>query len=152
MLSLMQYEHTQRAPLYLVVYLTGGIMAATAWTVPMPTSIALLLVGIAAIMVLLAESFRYLRVRDEGEHLGVRYGPLPLFFRRIRYADITAVEPDRTKIIDGWGIHYIVGRGWTFNLWGFDCVKLTLGKKVIRLGTDDVENLTEFLRSRIGGG
>ncbi len=151
MLSFMQYEHTQRSPLYLVVYLTGGIMAATAWAVPMPTSIALLLVGIAAIMVLLAESFRYLRVRDEGERLAVRYGPIPLFFKRIRYADITDVEPDRTKIIDGWGIHYIVGRGWTFNLWGFDCVKLTLGRKVIRVGTDDVENLTEFLRSRIAG-
>ncbi len=152
MLSFMQYEHTQRSPLYLVVYLAAGAMAAGAWASRMDTPIAFTLLGVAAIMVLLGESFRHLRVRDEGEHLAVRFGPIPLFFKRIRYADITDVEPDRSKIIDGWGIHYTLGRGWTFNLWGFDCVKLTLGRKVIRVGTDDVENLTEFLRSRIGGG
>ncbi len=52
-------------------------------------------------------------------------------------------------MIDGWGIHYILGRGWTYNLWGFGCVKLTLGKKVIRVGTDDVENLAQFLRGKV---
>ena len=31
------------------------------------------------------------------------------------------------------------GRGWTYNLWGFDCVKLTLGRKIIRVGTNDAE-------------
>ena len=94
--------------------------------------------------------FGSLTIRDDGEWLALRYGPLPVFRKRIRYADITAVEPGRTAIIDGWGIHYIIGRGWTYNLWGFGCVKLTLGKKVIRVGSDDVDRLAEFLRSKIG--
>lgn len=50
--------------------------------------------------------------------------------------------------MDGWGIHYILGRGWTYNLWGFGCVKLTLGRKVVRVGSDDVENLVEFLKAK----
>ena len=78
------------------------------------------------------------------------YGPLPLFRKRIRYADITAVEKSRSNVIDGWGIHYIPGRGWTYNLWGFDCVKLQLDKKVVRVGSNDAENLAAFLKQRTG--
>ncbi len=46
-------------------------------------------------------------------------------------------------------IHFIFGRGWTYNLWGFGCVKLTLGKKALRVGTDDAESLAEFLRGKV---
>ncbi len=93
--------------------------------------------------------FGSLRVRDEGEWLALRYGPLPVFRKRILYADITAVEPGQTSIIDGWGIHYVIGRGCTYNLWGFGCVKLTLGTKVIRVGSDDVNGLADFLCEKI---
>jgi hypothetical protein len=75
---------------------------------------------------------------------------LPVFRKRIRYLDITLVQPGHISMIDGWGIHYLPGRGWTYSLWGFDCVKLTLGRKVIRMGSDDVENLVEFLRGKVG--
>ena len=61
-------------------------------------------------------------------------------------------EIGRTNIIDGWGIHYFPGRGWTYNIWGFDCVKLTLGRKIIRVGTDDAEELAKFIREKIGRG
>ena len=37
----------------------------------------------------------------------------------------------------------------TYNLWGFDCVKLEVRNRVIRIGSDDVENLVEFLRGKI---
>jgi hypothetical protein len=35
---------------------------------------------------------------------------------------------------------------------GFGCVKLLLGRKVIRLGTDDAENLANVIRRRMGLG
>ena len=60
------------------------------------------------------------------------------------------MEPGRIAIIDGWGIHYIPGRGWTYNLWGFGCVKLTVRGKVVRVGTNDVENLARFLGEKTG--
>ena len=78
--------------------------------------------------------FGSLTIRDDGEWLALRFGPLPLLRKTIRYADITGVEIGRTTIIDGWGIHFIPGRGWTYNVWGFACVKLTLGRKIIRVG------------------
>ena len=61
-----------------------------------------------------------------------------------------AAEPDRSNVIDGWGIHWVPGRGWTYNLWGFDCVRLTLaGGRTIRVGTDDPRSLAQFVQTRI---
>ena len=53
-------------------------------------------------------------------------------------------------LLEGWGIHWTPGRGWTYNIWGYDCVKLSLDRGTIRVGSDDVENLVSFLRERIG--
>ena len=146
----MQYNHTQTGGLQLILYVTAGIFAAGAWfTRDVDPVMWIILLSTAAAVLLLVFAFYHLRVCDEGDCLAIRYGPLPLFRKRIPYARITAVEPDRSTFLDGWGIHYVPLRGWTYNLWGFDCVKLTLGRKVIRVGTDDVENLIEFLGTRI---
>ena len=75
-----------------------------------------------------------------------------MFRKRITYADMTAVEPDRSAFLDGWGIHYMPGKGWIYNLWGFGCARIHLGRKMIRIGSDDVENLVGFLGGKIGQG
>jgi hypothetical protein len=41
----------------------------------------------------------------------------------------------------------IFGRGWTYNLWGFDCVEFQYKGRPCRIGTDDVQGLTDWLRS-----
>ena len=56
-------------------------------------------------MALLASAFHQLTVEDQGDHLAIRFGPLPLFRRKVRYAEIEKVEVGRTLILDGWGIH-----------------------------------------------
>lgn len=142
------YEHTQRGRMHHIAFAVAAAMLAGAWLSRNAPAVAGLNLIIAAVLALTALTFARLTVRDEGQWLALRYGPLPLFRKRIRYADITSVEPGQSKIIDGWGIHYVPGRGWTYNLWGFDCVKLTLGKKTIRVGTDDVAGLTEFLKGK----
>ena len=96
--------------------------------------------------------FTSLTIRDEGDWLALCFGPLPLLRKTVRYADITGVEVGRTRIINGWGIHYFPGRGWTYNIWGFACVKLTLGRKTIRVGTDDAEGLAKVIREKAGIG
>jgi hypothetical protein len=53
-------------------------------------------------------------------------------------------------ILDGWGLHYMPFRGWTYNIWGFACVKLTLGRKIVRVGTDDAEGLAKMIAEKIG--
>jgi hypothetical protein len=148
----MGYEHTQRGWLSRIFLGVAVVLLAGAWLVWREPIVAVINVAIAAVFAIVALMFDSLNVRDDGEWLALRFGPLPVVRKRIRYAEITAVEPDRSKIIDGWGVHYIIGRGWTYNLWGFGCVKLTLGKKIIRVGSDDVERLAEFLRTKVSQG
>jgi hypothetical protein len=44
------------------------------------------------------------------------------------------------------------GHGWTYNFWGFGCVKLTLGRKIVRVGTDDAYELAKSLGEKTGIG
>jgi hypothetical protein len=64
--------------------------------------------------------------------------------------EIIVVEPQPGRHRKtGWGIHYVPGRGTTYNFWGFACVKLVVKGKGVRIGTDDAVQLAEFLRSDI---
>ena len=104
----------------------------------------------AAGLVLLASAcFSWLEVKDDGNWLSIQYGPLRLFHKRLDYGDIRNVKQSRSRLIDGWGIHYVPGRGWTYNLWGFDCVEMNVGSSRFRIGTDDADNLAAFLQSKI---
>ena len=143
------YEKIQHGGWHYLLLAAAGVMIVVAPFGRGQPAATVVMLAVAAILVIAALMFGSLTVRDEGQWLALRYGPLPLLRKRIRYADITAVEPGRTSVIDGWGIHYILGRGWTYNLWGFGCVKLTLGRKVIRVGSGDVDGLTKFLRGKL---
>lgn len=145
----MEYQHTQRGWLHWLLYSLVAATIAVMWFFRDQPS-AVLALGLAAVLLAFAAlAFHYMIVQDEGEALAVHYGPLPLFHTRIYYIEITSVEPGQTTLIDGWGIHYIPGRGWTYNLWGFGCARLQLGDRVVRIGTDDVDNLVSFLRRKL---
>ena len=143
------YEHVQRSPLHFLLYLLVAFMFMLAWLIRNDLAPSIVTGVVALVMFVLALSFQTLTVSDEGDHLDVRYGPLNLFGTQIAYREITAVEPGTTSLIDGWGIHFVPFRGWTINLWGFECVKISRGAKVIRIGTDDSENLANFLNKRL---
>ena len=64
-------------------------------------------------------------------------------------SDSETVKAARSDALDGWGIHWILGRGVIYNVWGFDCVRIQMGKKIVRVGTDDVEGLLSFLRTKV---
>jgi hypothetical protein len=144
------YQHTQRSPLHLLLYLPAGFSFFLAWQIRNDATPSIVVAILAVVLMVLAFSFQTLTVSDHGEFLDVRYGPLNLFGTRIAYRDITAVEPGTTSLIDGWGIHFVPFRGWTLNLWGFECVKLTRNKTTIRIGTNDSENLIDLIREKIG--
>jgi hypothetical protein len=149
---MMTYQHTQKGRLHLVLLPTAVAMIALGFwlrhaAAPAPAAIGVWAAALLILLLLLC--FRTLTVRAEGEGLALRYGTIPLFFRRLPFAAITSVEPGRTSFIDGWGIHYIPGRGWTYNLWGFACVVVHLGPKTVRIGTDDPEGLLAFLKAKL---
>jgi len=145
----MQYDHTQSAQLYLLLVVVGIGMLIGAWLTPAET-MQIILASSGAVMFVLAVSFRQLRVSDELDRLLISFGPLPLFRRRIRYTDIASVEQSRTTFFDGWGIHLSPSGGWTWNLWGFDCVDVYFKKgRRLRIGTNDPEGLEAFLKQRL---
>ena len=146
----MQYDHTQFAPLHLLLVGVGIAMLVGGWLTP-ELFVQMILFLSGGMMFLLALCFRQLRVCDEGDRLLISFGPLPLFSRRIAYANIETVERGRTTIFDGWGIHLSPSGGWTWNLWGFDCVDVWYKKgnkvKKVRIGTNDSAGLAAFLRT-----
>ena len=144
------YEHLQRSPIHFLLYLLAAFMFVFAWQLRNDMAPSIAIGCVALILFVHALSFQTLKISDHGDLLDIRYGPLNLFGTRIAYKDITAVEPGTTSLVDGWGIHFIPFRGWTINLWGFECVKISRGTRVIRIGTDDSENLAEFIRARTG--
>jgi len=146
----MPYEHTQRAPLHWLLHILAVGMTATACASFSAAPFVTLILGPVSVMFcLLGLMFAHLTVYGEDDSLVVKYGPLRLFGTRVSYADIASVQSARSALIDGWGIHCIPGRGWTFNLWGYDCVELVVKGRMLRIGTDDVENLVQFLNSRL---
>jgi hypothetical protein len=136
--------------MYWLLLVPAVIMAVVVLLVKMPYVFVLEMIFIGNLLAVMAYSMRWLRVVDEGDRLAVRYGPVPLFRNRFRYADIAAAEPSKTTYRDGWGIHWLPGRGWTYNLWGFDCVELTYKNgRTVRVGTNDPAGLNEFLQGKL---
>ncbi len=146
----MIYNHTQHGYWHYILFAFTAATLVGTWLASSVPPVAVILLVTAAIFAVCGLVFGSLTISDEGEWLVLHFGPLPLIRKTIRYADITGVEVGRTKIIDGWGIHYFPGRGWTYNIWGFGCVKLTLGRKIIRVGTNDARNLAKFLCEKTG--
>lgn len=98
-------------------------------------------------MLFVGKAFYHLTLSDGGDHLAVRFGPLPLFRKHIPYERIVSAEVGRTLLLDGWGIHLSVRGGWVWNIWGRACVVIRHGSTT-RVGTDDAENLVRFLNSK----
>jgi hypothetical protein len=145
------YSHTQKAPLCLIVYGTAIALCVGAWFARDEPPIAAVLGVIAVVSFFLAACFHHLTVADLGEVLAIRFGPVPLFRRTVRYTDIEQVEVGRSLILEGWGIHYSIRGGWVWNLWGRDCVVVYFRNGgVLSIGTDDAENLARFLEGKIG--
>ncbi len=144
------YDHTQHGKLHWLLLavaagaVAGGLSLGDAEDGG-PRLVALLVAGI---LVIAALSFAWLRVCDAGDELLVSFGPLPLLRRRVPYRRITAVARGRSLLLEGWGVHYMFGRGWTWNLWGRDTVVVELGDRMLRIGTDDPDGLVRFLEGR----
>jgi hypothetical protein len=144
-----EYSHTQTAPLCLFLYGAALACFVLAWGVGSPPG-TLIFVASGIILVLVGPAFHHLAVVDQGDRLAIRFGPMPLFRRTVRYADIVSVPVGRTLILDGWGIHHSVRGGWVWNLWGRDCVVVHFTNgKVLRIGTDDAEDLAKFLEDKL---
>ena len=144
----MGYEHTQTGPWKYLGYLFALILAPAIWAASDEPMAVLTLGGAALLVILLCEGFSRLTIRDDGDRLAVVFGPPPVWRTQIFYRDIESVEPDRSTFLDGWGIHWLPGRGTIYNVWGYDCVRIKTDRRTVRLGTDDVDTLVAFLTAK----
>ena len=147
----MGYAHTQRGPMHWVLWGTCALAIVLAWSTRREPLAAVLIAVLAAATAYLAFCFRTLTVHDGGDALVIHFGPIALFRRRVPYASMRSVRTTRSALIDGWGIHWIPGRGWTWNLWGRACVEIETERGCLRVGTDDGDALAAFLRTRMAG-
>lgn len=145
------YTHTQRGMLRIVLLVAAGLVLAVGWFAPQEAAHRPVLAAVAVICIVLSFAFERLTIRDEGERLGVRFGPLPLFKKTIPYAEMTGVQRSRSTLLAGWGIHW-TRQGWLWNIGGRDCVRIEMGTKSLLLGTDDPDGLAAFILSKIGAG
>lgn len=161
------YRHTQHAPLCWLLYGVAGAVVVAAALLRDAGPAPYILAFTAAIVCLIAAGFHHLTVEDLGDRLLIGFGPLPLFRRTLLYADVAAAEVGRTTMLEGWGIHVSPRGGWVWNIWGRDCVVVTLRRRLrpsrwrllsrllfdgddrLTIGTDDAANLAEFLRGRM---
>jgi hypothetical protein len=143
------YRHTQKGPWHLLLYAFGVVMIIAGVLIQGEPALNFTLLGTGFFMLLLSASFHHLTVEDEGNQLVIRFGPFPLFRKRIWYDDILEVKKGRTMFLDGWGIHWSPWGGRLWNIWGYDCVVIRLKRGRLRVGTDDPDGLVVFLTSRI---
>jgi len=145
-----RYSHTQTAPLCLILYASALLYFTLAVDID-DTPGVYIAIAVVGVLALFGPAVHRLTVEDRGDRLGVRFGPLPLLRTSVRYADIEKAEVGRTLVLDGWGVHYSVRGGWVGNLWGRACVVVRLKTGVLRIGTDDAENLARFIENKTGG-
>ncbi|QDV56267.1 hypothetical protein [Rosistilla oblonga] len=143
------YRHTQRAPLCLLIYGAAVMFLVLGWALRNESVIQWIFPPTGLLMLVLAASFHHLTVEDKEDRLSISFGPIPLFRRTIKYENIVSIEVGQTTILDGWGIHMSFRGGWGWNIWSRDCVVLRLRKGILRVGTDDAEQLSVFLNRRL---
>ena len=143
------YKHVQRAPLCLLVYTLAVLFLVLGWVLRNEPPIRWVFPPLGLLILVVAASFHHLTVEDKGDSLSVRFGPMPIFRRTIWYKDIVQADLGRTTLLDGWGIHLSLRGGWVWNIWGRKCVVMQLRNGILRVGTDDAEQLLAFLNVRL---
>ena len=146
-----RYEHIQHGWFHWILHMLGLVPLTLGITLRSEFEGGwLATVAVGVLMELVATCFWHLRVRDEGDVLGVAFGPLRVFSKRIPYGSLREFRPERTSILDGWGVRWRPGAGWLWNLGGFDCIRFLDDRgRSFRVGTDDPEGLLEHLTARV---
>ncbi len=97
----MSYEHTQRWPLRYILLAAIVAMIPLKWDKrdDAVAVIFIVFIGVGSFVTVLTLS--RLTVRDEGACRAIRFGPLPLFRKRIDYSTITRVDTARSSSMVG---------------------------------------------------
>ncbi|MEC8782068.1 MAG: hypothetical protein VXY07_04525 [Planctomycetota bacterium] len=149
--ALPTYQHTQRGPwsfVLLAVVASNLTLAVRLWGNE-PAWASWLFLSVALLMTFMTFCFQSLTTTVSETSLRVHFGPIPLLEKKVLLEDIVSVRPEKSSLLDGWGVHWTPGKGWIYNMWGFDCLAINLGTRHFRVGTNDPEQLCEVLERAI---
>ena len=149
--ALPTYQHTQRGPwsfVLLAVVASNLTLAVRLWGNE-PAWASWLFLSVALLMTFMTLCFQSLTTTVSETSLRVHFGPIPLLEKKVLLEDIVSVRPEKSSLLDGWGVHWTPGKGWIYNMWGFDCLAINLGTRHFRVGTNDPDQLCEVLERAI---
>ena len=144
-----RYHHTQFGPWHFIIFSIGAMEAFLAVALRDQTPLNIIFGAGCVLLTILGFSVRSLTIEDANDGLLVRFGPLPLFKKKILYSEIEASRVTHTTLLDGFGIHYSLRGGWVWNIWGFPCVHLKLKKGQLWLGSNEPEKLHAWIEQRL---
>jgi hypothetical protein len=137
----MQYEHTQPG-----IFMIAGMACALAVIlfVPLPMPLFLLVLCVMAAGLTL---FYQLSVEITAKEVRCAFG-IGLISRSIPLAEIHQARSVKNPWFAGWGIRWLPGHYWLWNVSGFLAVELTMrdGKR-FRIGTDEPEKLAAAIEA-----
>ena len=149
--ALPTYQHTQRGPwsfVLLAVVASNLTLAVRLWGNE-PAWASWLFLSVALLMTFMTLCFQSLTTTVSETSLRVHFGPIPLLEKKVLLEEIVSVRPEKSSLLDGWGVHWTPGKGWIYNMWGFDCLAINLGTRHFRVGTNDPDQLCEVLERAI---
>lgn len=147
-----RYHHTQTGPWHFLLFSIGLLQAYLAVALRNEAPLNIIFAITASLMLVLGFSVRSLTIEDVGDGLSVRFGPLPLFKKKILYRDIASAKVTHTTLLDGFGIHYSLRGGWVWNIWGYPCVHLQFRKGQMWLGSNEPEKLLAAIQKKLNAG
>ena len=137
------YEHTQ--PGYAIRWGLGlGALVVLVTTLPLmliQRAFVIVPVLVIAILVAIGLLFHAMTVQVSDAYLTLWFGP-GVLKRRWVLEEIVQVKAVRNPWWYGWGIHWVPGRGWIYNVAGWEAIEIerTRGSRV-RIGTDEPQAL-----------
>lgn len=125
-----------------IVLAGGGLLFSASQALPLLSLVlAILVVGLAL--------FHNLTVAVSTEWVTWRFG-LGLIHKRIAIGRIQRARIIKTRWYHGWGIHH-TGRGWLYNVSGFDAIELHLQDgQIVQIGTDEPQQLLRAIEGVMG--
>ncbi len=142
------YTHTQIGwvPIVVLGVLSLFFLAFPAVLSPLPAYLSVMPLVLAALL------FCCLTVRVGQGVIKLVFG-IGLIHKRIKLIDIQSVSTIRTKWWCGYGIHGFWGKGWLFNVSGFDAISLRMKSGMVYvIGTDEPKQLLEAIRAALPKG
>jgi hypothetical protein len=145
----MEYRHTQIATIIIALLLIFiAFYLFLLFKIPTFHPIQLIVIVIFVTLLVL---FYSLTVEIKNNTLFCQFG-IGLIRRKIPLSMIQEVKEVRNPWYSGWGIHWLPGQYWLWNVSGFRAVELVFkdGKR-FRIGTDEPELLSRAIENNKTG-